>query len=389
MFAPTSAHLELTDRAVREATLDRLTKHLPLQVEGWACTTEVVLDVLVKAAATGKTIEAVCKELDNVPDSNTIREYLNQQIRIAELRKLERRVNRALTQDLPAHVWKTACDVVFDLTDDPFYGKDPELLACACRGEARDGTTYFFRVATAYVIVKHVRVTLAVVFVTPEDDLRDIVVALRRRLNSLRVKVRRLLLDKGFHSIPMMRFLKSTGWCVILACPIKGKQGGLRAKCQGEKSYVTEHTFASREHGTFTAPVILCRTFLKGKRQRHRWIWLAFVVFNETLTPRQVRRLYRRRFGVESSYRCRRKARARTASRNAALRFLLMGLSFILLNLWLQLRWWYAQMPRRGSRYVDAARFELQRMLSFLNHAIEAVYGVVRSITADVRPLQV
>jgi hypothetical protein len=27
--------------------------------------------------------------------------------------------------------------------------------------------------------------------------------------------------------------------------------------------------------------------------------------------------------------------------------------------------------------------------LSFLNHAIEAVYGVVRSITADVRPLQV
>jgi hypothetical protein len=388
MFAPTSAHLELTDRAVREATLDRLTKHLPLQVEGWACTTEVVLDVLVKAAATGKTIEAVCKELDNVPDSNTIREYLNQQIRIAELRKLERRVNRALTQDLPARIWNTACDVVFDLTDDPFYGKDPELLACACRGEARDGTTYFFRVATAYVIVKHLRVTLAVLFVTPEDDLRDIVEALYRRLKILEIPVRRLLLDKGFHSIPMMRFLKSTGWRVILACPIKGKQGGLRAKCQGGKSYVTEHTFVSAA-GTFTAPVILCRTFLKGKRQRHRWIWLAFVVFNETLTPRQVRRLYRRRFGIESSYRCRRQVRARTASRNAALRFLLMGLSFILLNLWLQLRWWYAQQAQRGRRAVDVARFELQRMLSFLNHAIDAVYGVVRSITADVRPLQV
>jgi IS4 transposase len=60
---------------------------------------------------------------------------------------------------------------------------------------------------------------------------------------------------------------------------------------------------------------------------------LAFVVFNDTLTPRQVRRLYRRRFGVESGYRCRRKARARTASRNPALRFLLMGLGFILVNL--------------------------------------------------------
>jgi hypothetical protein len=64
-------------------------------------------------------------------------------------------------------------------------------------------------------------------------------------------------------------------------------------------------------------------------------------------------------------------------------------LSFILLNLWLQLRWWYARQARRGGLYIDAARFELPRMLSLLNHAVEAVYGVVRSITVDVHPLQV
>ena len=204
---------------------------------------------------------------------------------------------------------------------------------------ARDGTTHFFRLATAYVIVQRLRVTLAVLFVTPEDDLRDIVAALYRRLNLLGVKVLRLLLDKGFHSIPMMRFLQSSGWSTILACHIKGKRGGLRAKCVGERSYQTEHTFASQAYGTFTAQVTLIRTFLNGKRQRRRWIWIAFVVLNDTLTPQQVRRRYRRRFGVESSYRCRREARARTATRNPALRFLLLGLSFILVNLWLQLRW--------------------------------------------------
>jgi putative transposase len=163
----------------------------------------------------------------------------------------------------------------------------------------------------------------------------------------------------------------------------------LRAKCQGTRTHQTEHTFASADYGTFTAPVTLIHTFLNGKRQRRCWKWLAFVVLNETLTPKQVRRIYRRRFGVESSYRCRRKARARTATRNPALRFLLLGLSFILVNLWLQLRWWYAQVPRRGRRYVDAARFELQRMLNFLSRAIEAVYGVVNSITADAEPLGV
>ncbi len=72
---------------------------------------------------------------------------------------------------------------------------------------------------------------------------------------------------------------------------------------------------------------------------------------------RPVRYFYQRRFGVESSYRCRRKARARTASRNAALRFVLMGISFILVNLWLQLRWCYAQVARRGRRRIAAIHY--------------------------------
>jgi putative transposase len=389
MPAPISNDLKLTHHTVRQIAVERLTEYLPLAAEGYTCSTEMLVDVLVKAAATGQTIEEVCKDLERVADSNTIRSYLNEQIRIEDLRNLERQVNRAVVKDIPARVWKGEQEVIFDLNDEAFYGKTPELVASACRGEARDGTTYFFRVATAYVIVQHLRVTLAVLFVTPEDDLQDIVVALRRRLNILGVKVRRLLLDKGFHSIPMMRFLESTGWPVIIACPIKGKHGGLRAKCQGTRTHQTEHTFASADYGTFTAPVTLIHTFLNGKRQRRCWKWLAFVVLNETLTPKQVRRIYRRRFGVESSYRCRRKARARTATRNPALRFLLLGLSFILVNLWLQLRWWYAQVPRRGRRYVDAARFELQRMLNFLSRAIEAVYGVVNSITADAEPLGV
>ncbi len=389
MVLPTPAQPHLTDRAVREAAHQRLRRHLPLQADGTRCTTEMLVDVLIEAAATGQTIETVCKTLRGVADSNTLREHLNAQIEVDKLRDLERRVNRALAQDLPARIWRDAHDVVFDLHDESFYGKSLALRLYACRGEARDGTTYFFRIATAYVVVQHLRVTVAVLFVTPDDDLRDMVAALRRRLNILGIAVRRLLLDKGFHSIPMMRFLEGTGWPVILACPIKGKQGGLRAKCQGQRSYQTHHTFASDENGTYTAPVVLCRTQRRDRRHRSKWLWLAFVVLNDTLTPKQVRYFYQRRFGVESSYRCRRKARARTASRNAALRFVLMGISFILVNLWLQLRWCYAQVARRGRRRIAATRFELQRMLKFLSQAIEARYGLVSRITAQVMPRSV
>jgi hypothetical protein len=67
-----------------------------------------------------------------------------------------------------------------------------------------------------------------------------------------------------------------------------------------------------------------------------------------------------------------------------------MGLSFILLNVWLELRWRFCQIKqRRGPRQIDTKRFELQRMISFLSHAIDRIYGVVSFIQADVVPLGV
>lgn len=385
--------LTLTDRDVRDKAVARLSTHLPLSVAGYDCTTEMVWDVLVKAAVTGKTVEAVCSDLRDVSTSNTIRAYLNEQITADDLAELERRVNAALVEGIPARVWSKAREVCFDLHDEPFYGHSSELLAYACRGRARRGTTRFYRVATAYVVVKHLRVTLAMLFVHPGDSLPEILASLIRRVRILGVKIKRLLLDKGFCSIPIFRYVDASGWSAILACPIRGKSGGTRALCKGRASYRTQHTFRSAKYGEFTADVVVTRTFTTHKRSKHgkrRLQWLVYVVFRcDDLSPRQIRRLYRRRFGVETSYRCMRQVRAWTTSRNPALRFLLIALGSILVNLWLQLRWHFAQIPRRGARKIDEDRFELQRMASFLNRAIEAIYGAISSIQAEVQPLGV
>jgi hypothetical protein len=84
-----------------------------------------------------------------------------------------------------------------------------------------------------------------------------------------------------------------------------------------------------------------------------------------------------------------RQVRAWTTSRNGALRFLLMSLAFILINLWVELRWRFCQIKQRGRRQIDAKRFELQRLVTFLNRAIQKIYGVVSFIQADVAPLGV
>ena len=387
----TGATLKLTDRDTRDAAVERLATYLPLEVDGYACTTEMVLDVLIKAATTRQTIESTCNDLEGVVDGETVRSHLNEQIQIDGLQELERRVNQALVPELPRRLWKPPLHIAIDLHDEPFYGHTPELIGFTCGGPAKKGTTRFFRMATAYVIFKDMRVTLAVLFVHPDDPIPELVAALLRRLRILGLRIRRLYFDKGFCTTPVLRYVEKSGWPAILACPIRGKKGGTRGLCHGRASYHTTHTFKSQKYGAYTAPVTIVRTYTSHKRSKRKGRqarWLVFVVLNCTLTPKGVRKCYRRRFGVETSYRCMRQVRAWTTSRNAALRFLLMGLGFILVNLWLELRWRFCQVKQpHGPRQIDTRRFELQRMCAFLRRAIESIYGAMSFIEADVEPL--
>jgi IS4 transposase len=73
---------------------------------------------------------------------------------------------------------------------------------------------------------------------------------------------------------------------------------------------------------------------------------------------------------------------AKTTSRNAALRFFLIALAFILVNVWIVLRWRFCQVPRRGWRQFDKKRFQLKHMVRFLRRAIKNTYGIVNVIQA-------
>jgi hypothetical protein len=379
----------LSGSEVRQIVSDLIGEYLQLQAEGYNCSTQVVTDVLVKASVEGETIESTCDDLEAVPTGHTVRNYLNEQLRPEDLAEIEERVNAALTAGLPKRLWRIRLDLAADLHDEPFYGKTEELLAFACRGEAKDGTTYFYRVATLYHVHKGVPTTLAVTFVLPSDTTLAVLQRLLARAKKLGLQWGRLYLDKGFCTIPVIRYLQQHRCSAIIACPIRGKKGGTRALCTGRGSYITTHIFSSAEYGSCEAAVAIVRTFnTSGRRHRRRKArWLVYVLINVNLRPDQVRQRYRSRFGVETSYRCMRTTHAKTASRNAALRFFLIALAFILVNVWVALRWRFCQVPRRGGRQLDKKRFQLKRMVRFLRRTIENTYGTVNVIQAIVPPL--
>ncbi len=149
--------LKLTDKMTRQATQERLATHLPIQAAGYECRTETVLDVLIEAAVSRQTIETTCTHLDQMVEGETVRGYLNEQLRVNDLYGLEWDLNQCLAAGLPRRLGKTKLHVALDFHDEPFYGHSPELVPYVCRGEAKAGTTRFFRVATAYVIFKGLR----------------------------------------------------------------------------------------------------------------------------------------------------------------------------------------------------------------------------------------
>jgi len=380
---------ELSAQEVLRHTQELLEEKLPLHAEGYKCTTDDLFKVLVGVAATKGTLEAVCADLVGTPDPHTVRGYFNEQRCVEELPELEQQLNAALAAAVPLRVRRHAQEVAIDYHDRPYYGKGEQDQELWVRGKAKDGTTRFYRVATAYVVRDGLRVTLALHFVLPTDDTVRVVDTLRQRVNAQGLRVSCLLLDKGFESIAMLEYLTRQGQAALLACPIRGTTGGTRALCRGRKSYGTTHTFSGTQGTKFTASVLVCRVVTTARRTgrlgRHA-DWVLFIQVHLALSPRYARHLYRHRFGIETSYRCEGQVRGWTTAKNPAYRFVLIALAFVLLNVWIQLRWLFTQVPRCGGRWLDTPRFQLTRFAKFLQRALEAWYGCVRTITAPALP---
>jgi putative transposase len=57
-----------------------------------------------------------------------------------------------------------------------------------------------------------------------------------------------------------------------------------------------------------------------------------------------------------------------------------VGISFLLVNIWVNLLWRKISKPRRGGRLIYRTTFPLKQMLSFLNQAVERIFQVVDTI---------
>jgi len=365
---PLSATPASTDEATLQAAIDCLSEHLLLEMES-VYTPKEVFAVLLRAASWGDSIEHTAYTLTGVPSSDDIRYHLDQ---YQDMATLEPQVNAALRSRIPLKIVKHSQQLAIDLNLIPFYGIPNAVEApYIYRSQAKAGTTSFFAHATIYVICRNKRVTLGIHTVPQQETLVATITYLLAMLSPLRIRVKRVFLDRGFYSVPVIHWLKALNFPFLMTAIISGKEGGTRQRILGRISYATSYTLTSPQYGSVTCQMVVVCNYYKGFKGKHGIQYSLYVVYRVKVALDQLHHHYKKRFGIGTSYRIKNPCRIRTTTKNPVVRLLFFALAFILVNLWVYLLWHFVRPRQRGGRVVCRKLFGLKTMLDFLCHAVE------------------
>jgi hypothetical protein len=361
---------------VLKAFVQVVRRNLPLELENTRISIDDILYALAYANVHRLSISSACQELEGAPSGNRLREVLVKAL--PDRVGTQRALNRIFRQQLHPSLLKGKCDynTAIDLTLIPYHGQPYEDQKEIVRGAAKSGTTHFHGYATISIVHDHRRYVVAMHLIEYGEEMGEIVRWLLKRLKSLKIRIRRVFLDKGFCSKPVFKVLNQHRLSYVTPIPVRGKSGGVRRLFQG-KSHKTTYTFESPKYGQYTVQAVVVKRYSKGRYGRHKSKWFAYAVAGlpASLLPAQVFELYRHRFGIESSYRQMNLVRARTSTRNPVIRLLLVGLAFVLFNLYITLRQLLTSALKRPVESSKPFWLSLRRLAFLLGRAIERFWG--------------
>ena len=379
MFKPTiKNNRNLRSSQVLNALIAVVRPYLPLDLQATRITADDIIAVLGYASANRISTDAACHELKEAPSANRLREVLAKALpdRIA----LQRALNRILRAQTPRFVkkGKRSYYIAIDLTLIPYHGECYEDEKEIVRSQAKSGTTHFHGYATVSIVHDHQRYVLALRFVEKGESLEKMVAWLLDRLKSIGISIRYAYFDKGFCSVPVLKTLKRRKIRFIMPIPVRGKSGGVRTLFEKSASRKTTYTFNSPKHGQLEVAAVVVKKYSKGRYKRKGARWFAYAVgrLPKSVEAHQVFEMYRQRFGIETSYRQMNQTRARTTSRNPVIRLLLVGLAFVIFNLYIANRQHLAIGLKNPTEPISKYWLTLRRLVRMIAQAVENLFGL-------------
>lgn len=348
---------------------------LKLKDHGPKCTALRIVSLLLRAAARMYSIFAACRDQADAASDQAVRNALH--ALLPEINELQKRINRTLTTGLPKRLYRYPRTVAIDVTLIPYYGQPQSDLSELVRSKQKKGTTKFHGYATACIVQDGMRYTVALTRVTRGEKSPEITRRLVQQVRRAGLKIKVLLLDRGFFTVETITYLKRARVpflmpVAIRAAPPKDPRK-LAASLRGflkKSSGWYDYQFKGKRREKIR--VCVCAKYYtekkSGKRKLKR---LLFAAWGYEKHPGTTREQYRKRFGIETSYRQGHQARIRTSERCPKLRLLYFALALILRNVWVWLHFTIIADRRGEHPELRLERLRFRRMLEWIEEVVK------------------
>src|SRR5260370_937460 len=321
------------------------------------------------------SVFAACRDLANAPCQQAVLDALVDGLP-RTLQVLEKRLNWALTGSLPRRLRRRLWQVAIDWHLVPYYGEAHKSRNELYYGKPRQGTTKFHAYATACIVHYGQRYTLALTWVRRHESKVVVMRRLLTRIREMGLKIKLLLLDRAFFNVPFTEYLQAERLPFLMPVMFRGRKPKKNSPKKGlhwikqQKAGWYTHTLKNRKRTVTISVCVAYRTHRNRKDGKRFQQQLLFTAWRVRGSPTEIRERYRKRFGIESSYRQARQARIYTCTQDPHLRLVFVAVAMLLRNLWV---WIHATILAEGQGDTMTLRLELMRFKRLLEWIAQAV----------------
>ena len=361
----------ISSNEVHQWALNWLLESKLLKDHGWKCTAIVVWNIALRAASRMTSIFAACRDLADAPSDQAIFDALEDGLP-KTLPVLERRLNEALTRQLLGRLRRGKWEVAIDWHLVPYYGQPQKSHNEIFYGAPKQGTQKFHAYATACIVQYGQRYTLALTWVRRHETTIKALERLLARIDELGVKIGCLLLDRAFFNVPVVLFLQSREVPFLMPAMFRGRKPTKKRPLKGlhwikrQPAGWYTHTLKNGKQQATLRICVAYRTHKNRKDGKRRQQKLLFGAWRVSGASTDIRNRYRKRFGIESSYRQMRQARIYTCTRDPHLRLVFVAISLMLRNLWVMIHETILAQGRGKSRTLRLHLLRFKRMLEWI-----------------------
>jgi hypothetical protein len=361
-----------------------LSESLQFKDHGWKCTAEIIWKVVLLAAARMSSVFAACRDLALAPCDETVRQALFDNLPKRPV-TLERRLDEALCGHLPKCLAARRRNVAIDFHLIPYHGEPKRRANEVYHSQPKSGTTKFHAYATACVVEAGYRYTLAATYVRGKESMVVVLLRLLERIAARKFAVKVLLLDRAFFVSHVLAFLQAQKIPFVTPIVLRGRKSKKHSRKHGKKKPRRAEglrAFRNKPAGRYRFTwqvkkvsvtfhvVVAFKSYRHHKTRRRHSKKLLYAVWGVHGAPLEIRELYRKRFGIEASYRQLGQARIRTCTNDPVLRLFFVLVALVLRNVWVWLH--FMRFAERGGpeRTLHLERLRFRRMLNWIAYVV-------------------